>query len=114
VPIHRQASTNTEYSIRFHISFNTGAIQPLHMDNMEWPGLRCQFTMWTTSYSRAAEGLLWCIEDSILNCLLCIMPSRGNSVRDKRYSSNSHVNTLKSDSPVAVPKRQKRVRHRSD
>jgi hypothetical protein len=32
-----QASTNTEYSVSFHIFFNTEAIRPRDMDNMEWP-----------------------------------------------------------------------------
>jgi hypothetical protein len=62
---HHQVSTNTEYSICFHISFNTEAFGPLDMENTEW----CQFTMCTPRYYSVVEGLLWCPEDSILNCL---------------------------------------------
>jgi hypothetical protein len=55
--IHYQASTNMEYSIPFHISFNTEAIRPRDMDNMEWPDVWCQFTMCSPRHYRAVKGL---------------------------------------------------------
>jgi hypothetical protein len=40
---------------------------------------------------------------NLQNCLDCMIPSRGNFVKDWRNSSNSQSRTLKSDSSLEVP-----------